>query len=148
MSKKQLSSYLNEHLTEETLVLDMTKRAAVQQKGVRFGTFFEMLSWELEEDRDRLLRLMRELGVRPHGVRVVLARIAAGFTGRSPVGTRDALESLELRISRELGMWTALRADFADRAPGVNFDKQIRSVQYEVEQVQRHRLALAAVTGV
>jgi hypothetical protein len=41
MSTKQLSSYLKDHLTDETLALDLARRAAVEHEGARFGTFFE-----------------------------------------------------------------------------------------------------------
>ena len=61
-----MSTYLNDHLTDETFGIGLARRAAAVNKGTRLGTFLEMLSWELEADRDALLALMIELGVGRH----------------------------------------------------------------------------------
>ena len=61
-----LTAYLNDHLTDETLGIALARRAGADHEGTRLGTFLEMLSWELEEDRDTLVKLMAELGVGRH----------------------------------------------------------------------------------
>ena len=38
-----MSTYLNHHLTNETLGIELAKRAGAAHKGARLGTFLEML---------------------------------------------------------------------------------------------------------
>jgi MFS family permease len=112
------SAYLNEHLADETRRLERAKRAVAENKGTPRGTFLELLSWDLEEDRDSLVRLMRELGVRPSHSRLAFAWIA----GRSPVRRPVELASIQRGIENELAMWSTLRSSVGDRVHDVDFD--------------------------
>ena len=143
-----MSTYLNHHLTDETLGIELAKRAGAAHKGARLGTFLEMLSWELEEDRDTLLKLMRELGVGRHltAIRATIAEMTRRrrLGASSPLGTLAALESLDLRIEQKLDMWSALRAALSDRVADIDFDAQIRRAEIQRELLGRRRLEIAA----
>jgi hypothetical protein len=144
-----VSDYLNDHLAGETLGVELATRASTEHKGTPLGVFLELLSWELEEDRDALVDVMGELGVRRKRIEVILAGIAdrAGrlrLTGSSPLSTLAALESLDLRINGKLDMWNALRSSVGDRVDDIDFDELISRTERQAEALERHRLAAAA----
>jgi hypothetical protein len=148
-SAKSLSAYVNEHLADATLGLELAARASVEHKGTPLGTFLLLLSWEFEEDRDTLVRLMGELGVRRERVGAVLAGIAdkvgrLRHAGASPLHTLAELESLDLRINGKLDMWDALRSSVGDRVDGIDFDELIRRTERQAEELEKRRLAVTA----
>src|SRR4051794_37831670 len=63
-SGQRVSIYLDDHLAGETLGLELATRAGAEHKGSPLGDFLLLLSWELEEDRESLVKLIGELGVR------------------------------------------------------------------------------------
>jgi hypothetical protein len=74
---KRLSAYLNDQLADETFAVELVKRAMSENTGTpALRAFLEVLGWELEEDRDILVRLMGRLGVRRKHVGVIAARVA------------------------------------------------------------------------
>jgi hypothetical protein len=144
-----LSAYLNDHLADETLGLELARRASAEHKSERLGTFLELLSWELEEDRDALLRLMGELGVHRNRVGVVSARIAERVrhlrvAGASPSNTLAELEALDARINGKLHMWNALRSTVGDRVDGIDFEKLIRDAEHQRGALEQRRVAASA----
>jgi hypothetical protein len=148
-SAKRLSVYLNDHLADETLGLELIKRAISENRGTRLGTFLELLGWELEEDRESLVALMGQLGVRRKRVGVVLAGIAEKvgrprLAGYSPLSTLAELDSLDLRINGKLDLWTALRSGVGDRVDGIDFDELIGRAERQAEALERRRLDVAA----
>jgi hypothetical protein len=148
-SAKRLSVYLNDQLAEETLGLELVKRTSSENKGTRLGTFLELLSWELEEDRDSLVRLMGDLGVRRKRFGVMRAGIAdkAGrlnLNRHAPMSTMVKLESVDRSIRSELDMWNALRSSVGDRVDGIDFDELILRAERQAEALKRRRLDLAA----
>jgi hypothetical protein len=148
-SAKSVAVYLNEHLADETLAVELATHASLEHKGTKLGTFLLLLSWELEEDRESLVRLMGELGARRRHVGVGLAGIAEKVghlrhTGSSPLSTLHELEALDLRISGKLDMWTALRPSVGDRVDGIDFDELINRAERQAEALERRRLDAAA----
>jgi hypothetical protein len=146
---KSLSAYLNDHLVGETLGVELASRASSKNKDKPLGTFLLLLSWELEEDRDSLVELMGELGIRRKRVGGIWGGIAdkAGrlrLTGSSPLSALGELESLDLRINGKLDMWNALRSSVGDRVVGVDFDALIGRAERQAEALERRRLAAAA----
>lgn len=147
-TEKRLSAYLNDHLAGETLALELVKRASSEHKGTRLGTFLRLLSWELEEDRDSLVRLMGQLGVRRKHVGAVLAGIAdktsrLKLAGHSPLSSLVELESLHVRINGKLDMWNALRSSIGDRVDGIDFDELVGRAERQAEELERRRLDVA-----
>ena len=120
---KYLATYLNDHLLGSTLGMELVRRAARENKGSELGAFLTGLVGEIEEDRDTLLAVIGELGVKPDHLKV-----AAGWTGEklgrlkpngqllgySPLSPLVELEGLLIGIQGKLAMWQAL-ADVAER---------------------------------
>jgi hypothetical protein len=102
-AQRQLSAYLNDQLVDQTRHLDLVKRAAAKSDGTPDRAFLELLSWELEEDRDILVKVMGRLGVRRSRPRLALAWIS----GRAARPTVE-LESLRAGIDHKVAMWNAL----------------------------------------
>jgi hypothetical protein len=148
-SARSLSSYLNDQLAGETLALELATRASLEHKGTPLGTFLLLLSWRLEEDRESLLGLMRQLGIRRKRVGVVLAAIAEKVGGprlsgsSPPPSTLTELESLDLRIGAKIEMWNSLRSSLGDRVDGIDFYKLIRRAEGQAEALEHRRLAVA-----
>ena len=148
-SAKSLSVYLNEHLADETIAVELATHASLEHEGTKLGTFLLLLSWELEEDRASLVRLMGKLGARRKHFGVGLAGIAEKVghlrhTGSSPLSTLHELEALDQRINGKFDMWTALRASVGDRVDGIDFDELINRTERQAEALERRRLDAAA----
>ena len=152
-STRRLSVYLNDHLAGSTLGVELVKRASSENKGTPLGDYLEALSRDIEEDRAALVRLMDELGVRRKRAKVSSAWIAekvgrlklnGQFTGYSPLSPLVELESLHLGINGKLAMWKALRHSLGHRVDGIDFDQLARRAERQAEELERHRLEVAA----
>ena len=145
---RRLTAYLNDHLTDETLGIDLAGRAGAEHKGTQLGTFLELLSWELEEDRETLVELMGELGAGRNltAIRAAIAETMRSLRlrGSSLLSTLGALESLDLRINKKLDLWVELRPAIGDRVEGFDFDEQIRRAERQAEVLEQRRLSVAA----
>jgi hypothetical protein len=146
---KYLATYLNDHLMGATLGVELARRAAGENKGSELGDFLSGLAPEIEDDRDTLLALMSELGVKPDRLKV-----AAGWTsekvgrlkpnaqlrGYSPLSPLVELEGLLIGIQGKLAMWIVL-GDVAqelglDRA---RLDALAARAERQQADVERHR---------
>jgi hypothetical protein len=149
-SAERLSVYFNDHLADETFGVELVKRAISENTGTPpLRAFLEVLSWELEEDREILVRLMDRLGVRRKRVRVIFAWIAEKvgrlrLNGYSPASALAELESLHVVINGKIDMWTALRSSVGDRAGGIDFDELVHRAERQAEELERRRLEVAA----
>ena len=116
---KYLATYLNDHLLGATLGTELVRRAARENQGSELGAFLTGLAREIEDDRETLLAVMAELGVKPDRLKV-----AAGWTGEklgrlkpnaqlrgySPLSPLVELEGLLIGIQGKLSMWQVLAA--------------------------------------
>jgi hypothetical protein len=146
---KYLATYLNDHLMGATLGVELARRAAGENQGSELGDFLSGLAPEIEDDRDTLLALMSELGVKPDRLKV-----AAGWTsekvgrlkpnaqlrGYSPLSPLVELEGLLIGIQGKLAMWIVL-GDVAqelglDRA---RLDALAARAERQQADVERHR---------
>jgi len=146
---KYLATYLNDHLMGATLGVELVRRAARENQGSELGAFLSGLAQEIDDDRDTLLALMSELGVKPDRLKV-----AAGWTGEkvgrlkpnaqlrgySPLSPLVELEGLLMGIHAKLAMWRAL----AEVAQDLGLDRarfEALSARAERQQadVERHR---------
>jgi len=149
---KYLATYLNDHLMGATLGVELARRAAGENQGSELGDFLSGLAPEIEDDRDTLLALMSELGVKPDRLKV-----AAGWTsekvgrlkpnaqlrGYSPLSPLVELEGLLIGIQGKLAMWRVL-GDVAqelglDRA---RLDALAARAERQQADVERHRREL------
>jgi hypothetical protein len=146
---KYLATYLNDHLMGATLGVELVRRAAGENEGSELGAFLSGLAGEIDEDRDTLLAIMSELGVKPDRLKV-----AAGWTGEkvgrlkpnaqlrgySPLSPLVELEGLLVGIQGKLAMWSVM----ADVAQELGLDRarlEALSARAERQQadVERHR---------
>lgn len=146
---KYLATYLNDHLFGATAGTELARRAARENQGSELGAFLEGLVRELEEDRETLLALMRELGVKPDQLKVAAGWTAekvgrlkpnAQLRGYSPLSPLVELEGLLVGIQGKLAMWQAL-AEVAtelglDRA---RFEELGARAERQQADVERHR---------
>jgi hypothetical protein len=147
---KYLATYLNDHVLGATLGTELVRRAARENQGSELGEFLTGLAKEIDDDRDTLLAVMRELGVKPDRLKV-----AAGWTGEklgrlkpnaqlrgySPLSPLVELEGLLIGIQGKLAMWRLL----AEVAQDVGLDRprlEALATRAERQQadVERHRL--------
>ena len=124
------------------------------------GAFLDGLVGEIEEDRDTLLAVIGELGVKPDQLKV-----AAGWTaeklgrlkpngqllGYSPLSPLVELEGLLIGIQGKLAMWQAL-AEVAEQVglERARFEALSARAERQQTEVESHRLDVArtALTAV
>ena len=126
------------------------RRAARENQGSELGAFLTGLAREIEDDRETLLAVMAELGVKPDRLKV-----AAGWTGEklgrlkpnaqlrgySPLSPLVELEGLLIGIQGKLAMWQVL----AEVAVALGIDRaRLEELAARAERqqadVERHRL--------
>jgi hypothetical protein len=157
---KYLATYLNDHLGAGTAGVELVRRAARENEGSQLGTFLAELAVEIAADRDTLVTIMGELGVKPDR-----AKVAAGWTaekvgrlkpnaqlrGYSPLSPLVELEGLLVGIQGKLALWRAL-AEIADAVGLERTRLEELAARAESQQVdvERHRLEVArgALTAV
>jgi len=146
---KYLATYLNDHLMGATLGVELVRRAARENQGSELGAFLSGLAQEIDDDRDTLLALMSELGVKPDRLKV-----AAGWTGEkvgrlkpnaqlrgySPLSPLVELEGLLIGIQGKLAMWSVV----AEVAQELGLDRaRLKALSARAERqqadVERHR---------
>jgi hypothetical protein len=117
LNRKLLGIYLNDHLAGSTVGIELSKRALGSNKDNEYGAVLERIAKEIDEDRDTLQRLMKDLGVRRDQPKVTAAWVAEKFgrlkpNGRlisySPLSRVVELESLALGITGKRSLWEAL----------------------------------------
>lgn len=150
---KYLATYLNDHLMGSTVGTELVRRAAGENEGSELGDFLKDLAREIEDDRETLLALMAELGVKPDQLKVAagwtaekLGRLKpnAQLRGYSPLSPLVELEGLLIGIEGKLAMWQAL----AEVAEDLGLDRArfgelgARAARQQAD-VERHRLAAA-----
>ena len=144
-----LSDSLNDQFVRETLGIELVQRASAENEGTRLGTFLQLLGWRLEEDRESLVRLMGELGVRRKRRRMISARLAGKVrrhapSGRLPASRMVELESIRRGINGKLDGWIALQARVGDRVDDIDFDELIHRAEGQAEAVERRRRDVVA----
>jgi len=145
-----LSKYLNDHLADQTYAVELVRRAMSENAGTpRLRAFLEVLSWELEEDREILVRGMDELGIRRQRVGVSLSWIAEK-AGRlrlhrySPLSALAELESIHAGLDGKVEMWNTLRASQEALADRLDFDELVHRAERQAEELERRRLEVVA----
>ena len=117
LDRKLLGIYLNDHLAGSTVGLELSRRARDSNKGNEYGDVLERVAKEIEEDRETLQRLMKDLGVRRDHPKVAVAWVGEKFgrlkpNGRlisySPLSRLVETETLALGIAGKLSLWEAL----------------------------------------
>jgi hypothetical protein len=150
---KYLAIYLNDHVAGATIGVELARRAAREYAGTELGGFLRGLAVEIEEDRETLRGLMRELDVRERR-----AKVAVGWTAeklgrlklnghvlsRSPLTPFVELEGLQLGVFGKRQMWVALAAlPLADDLSG-RCEQLAERAQRQLDALEERRLRAAA----
>jgi hypothetical protein len=154
MPSRYLPIYLNDHLTGATLGFELAKRTVSENEGTPFGDFLRELEAEIAEDRQSLLRLMRDLGVAPSRFKAALGW-AAEKAGRlklngevrtySPLSRLLELEGLASGIDAKLALWLALQEirDVDERLAAAPLDELAQRARSQRDRLEPFRLEAA-----
>jgi hypothetical protein len=149
---KLLSTYLNDHLAGATVGVELSRRTAGANEGTELGGFLTGLAGEIEEDRDTLLKVMDQLGVKKDRLKV-----AAGWAGEkigrlkpnnrlvgySPLSRLIELEGLALGVEGKGSLWQVLAELNEPRLAGFDFAALLDRARAQRDQLQQRRLAAA-----
>ena len=149
-----LGIYLNDHVAGSTAGLELFRRAAGSHAGTAAGDVLKRLTAEVEEDRDALLGIMRELGfpVRQYKVVAGWAAEKAGrlklngrLLSRSPLSSVVELEGLHLGVLGKAAGWRTLRALAASdsRLDAAALDRLVVRATAQAAELDALRIAAA-----
>jgi hypothetical protein len=151
---RQLDIYLNDHLAGAMVGLELSRRAANNNRGTPIGEFLERLHGEIGEDRRMLQAVAQALGADSSPAKAALAWIAekAGrlklngrVRGYSPLSRLMELEGLELGVAGKRSLWQALGRAFPEDARLASFDLDglAARAEQQLEGLREHRLSAA-----
>lgn len=157
MPHRYLRIYLNDHLAAAVLGVELAKRVAGNNKGTEFYDDLEDLREEIQEDRERLMKLMNELNIPQNPVKAPTSWVAekvgrlkfnGRLTGYSPLSRLLELEALTVGIEGKASLWTSLK-ELVDEVDGLNeswLDSQLRRAEGQKKKLDDlHRRAAAVM---
>jgi hypothetical protein len=150
-----LAIYLNDHLAGSTVGVELSRRAATENRGNAYGPFLERLANEIAEDRRALLRLMETMDIRTDHMKVAAAWSAEKlgrlkFNGRlrgySPLSRVVELEGLRLGVTGKLAMWRALDnlGNVSGLRESADLPELIARAERQLSGLEDHRLRATA----
>lgn len=152
MDNRLRGIYLQDHLAGSTAGQELAKRAAGSNAGGELGEFLSRLAQEIAEDREALVAVMDELGVRGDRLKSSMAW-GAEKVGRlkpngrllsySPLSRVVELEGLHIGISGKLSLWQTLEATSAGEISSVDLGELIARAQRQLAGLEPHRIAAA-----
>jgi hypothetical protein len=155
MDDRLLGIYLNDHLAGATAGMELARRCAARNRGSDTGRRLARISGEIEEDREQLRAVMRDLGAGENVAKTTFARIAER-TGRlklngrllsySPLSRVEELEALRLGVEGKLALWRALKEtrEADPRLKGIDLDALARRAEGQRDQLESMRLEAAS----
>jgi hypothetical protein len=150
-----LAIYLNDHLAGATGARELAGRAAASNRSSELGLFLTGLADEIEQDRQALLAIMRELNVGVDRFKLAggwavekLGRLKLNgrLLGYSPLSRLVELELLELGVQGKLALWHALERLQSEglATDGLGLPALVSRAEAQLEELERHRLRAAA----
>ena len=150
---RRLDIYLNDHFAGATFGMELSRRAAAENRGTELGAFLQVLHAEIVDDRRTLRAVMNALGidsspVKPAGAWLLekagRLKLNGHFRGHSPLSPLVELESLEAGVSGKRSLWQVLRRAFpADaRLEQFHFDALVARAEEQLRGLEEHRLLL------
>ncbi len=152
MAQEHLATYLNDHLAGAAIAIQHLEDLEATAEDI--APALAELRAEIEEDRNKLRELMRELGVAESATRKASAWIAekgarlkmrADDKSSGPLRRLESLEAVALGIHGKLALWQALSAA-AVAAPalrGVDYDDLAARASDQRARVEALRLDAA-----
>jgi len=128
-----LAIYLNDHLAGSTGGVELARRAsAANEDDTEFGPALTEICAEVEADRETLVGLIEELGIRRDPVKPAAAwaaeklgrlKLNGQLTGYSPLSRMVEIEALAIGITGKGQMWKALAHRFGGRRGEIDFEQ-------------------------
>lgn len=159
MDHKRLSIYLNDHLAGATVGRELSRRTAASNRSHPDGPTLQALAEEIDEDRETLLGLMRQLGVGIDRVKVASAwagekagrlKLNGSLLGYSPLSRVVEFEGLLLGVRGKQKLWDSLLS-VADQEPRLDANELTAlagRAQRQFEQLDAaHRRAVLEAFG-
>lgn len=161
MNHDNLANYLNNHLAGAVAVIELVKQAVSENSSSELGKWLERFLAELEDDRETVRRILREIGSTEHTVKKlgawVLEKMATtrlsdmAMAGGSPHLRRVLeLEAMLIGTHGRRGMWRLLEL-FHDGSHESDSDYVFRQQRAERQaadlEALREQEAAAAFTG-
>ena len=151
-SPRFLKIYVADHLAAAAAGLALVRRAARSNIGTHTGDALRRLSMEVEEDRQTLRRVARDLGfvgskpkeiVALAGERLGRLKPNGQLRGYSPLSRVIELEALSVGIAGKLALWQALQrvADQDERLSGDELSVLIERARRQRAEIEKLRLS-------
>ncbi len=154
-----LGIYLNDHLGGATAGVELARRAAAQRDGSGGGALTR-ITREIEEDRESLITVMRDLRVPVRQYKVYAGwalekvgrlKLNGHLIDRSPLSDFLELEGLRLGVEGKLALWRTLRSitDAEPRLRPDQLDDLVARAERQIATLEELRVATgwAAFTG-
>ncbi|MET0304935.1 MAG: hypothetical protein ABW196_01750 [Solirubrobacterales bacterium] len=147
-----LAIYLNDHLAGSALGVELCRRLrSSNSEDSELSQPLASLCGEIEADREILVRLMDQLGIRRSMVKPAIAWAAeklgrlkpnGRLTGYSPLSRLVEIEMLAIGITGKLQMWQALERTLGPSQGGVGFGELIeRAIRQRDRAEDLHAIA-------
>ena len=153
-SRRLLGIYLNDHLAGSTGGVELVRRVrAANENEEEFGGPLAEICAEIEADRETLIALMEQLGIRRDPLKPAAAwafekfgrlKLNGRLTGYSPLSRLVELEALLIGITGKAQMWKALAQSFGGRLGEFEFEQLAERAEHQRDVVQELHLQAAA----
>jgi hypothetical protein len=150
---RRLDIYLNDHFAGATFGMELSRRAATENRGTELGDFLHVLHEEIVEERQTLRAVMNALGIAASPVKPAGAwllekagrlKLNGQLRGHSPLSPLVELEGLEAGVSGKRCLWQVLERAFAGdpRLKRFQLAALIARAEEQLQGLQEHRLLL------
>lgn len=154
MNDRLLEIYLADHLAAATAGVALARRAARSNVGSLTGDFLQRLTSEIEDDRQTLRRLVRDLDFAESRPKEAVAWVAerlgrlkpnGQLRGYSPLSRVLELEALSVGIAGKLALWQSLHGlpGLGQRLGGADLEHLMERARRQRTEVEEYRLAAA-----
>lgn len=154
MNTKPLGIYLNDHLAGSVLGVELARRARKANENTELGALLDTLVEDIEADRDALMAIMDDLGIKKNPAKCASAWVLekAGrlkpngqITGRSALSRLIELEGLALGITGKLALWRSLRtvAEEEPRLDRTALERLAERARDQQDRVEERRVIVS-----
>lgn len=152
MERDPIAIYLNDHLAGATVGVEVARRTLNSNNDNEFGEFLRRLAGEVEDDRQTLRSVMRELDVRVDRAKQAaawgsekLGRLKPNgrLVGYSPLSRLVELEFLSIGITGKLGMWRVLQRVLDEPLTSADLASLIERAERQRTEVDEYRVRAA-----
>ncbi len=146
-----LATYLNDHLAGAMAGTRLARRLATARRSSPDGPVLLEVAKEIDDDRDTLITVMKELGIPINRVKVLAGRIGelvgrlkpnSRLLTRSPLSTLVELEIMRLGVEGKNAGWLTLRtiADTEERLSSHRLDELIARAEHQAQVLESLRI--------